>query len=200
MSIMGNIWGGGVDEAPKKPHRGCWKASSRLMISLFEADEKPHGQWHDRGEARTKPRRGWWETSCSRTWSEWGSQQASSRLMGNLFEADEKPRTCMSMCMRRSARSLSKLIKSTEQTNAHSGCAVARKRQVLYFSLELMLYKEPSFGKNKILLAHMELWSYQRKTLVKLFVVSSMEGFNWKWKNPTARRRNIFFLLYLSTG
>ena len=77
-----------------------------------------------------------------------------------------------------SSRSLSKVVKSSEQTKVQSECAVARKRQVLYFSLELMLYKEPSFGKNKILLAHMELWSYQRKILVKLFVVSSMDGFN----------------------
>ena len=52
--------GGGADrsEAAKKPHRGCWEASSRLMISLFEADEKPHGRAHDHGEARIKPHRG----------------------------------------------------------------------------------------------------------------------------------------------
>ncbi len=63
ISIMGNIMGGeggGADrsEAAKKPHRGCWVASSRLMISLFEADEKPHGRAHDHGEARIKPHRG----------------------------------------------------------------------------------------------------------------------------------------------
>ena len=70
MCIMGNIMGvrpADRSEAAKKPHRGCWVASSRLMISLFEADEKPHGRAHDHGEARIKPHRGCSEASCSGT-------------------------------------------------------------------------------------------------------------------------------------
>ena len=52
---------------------GFQQASSRLLRSLIEADEKPH--------------RGWWEVSCSGGWSGCGSQPASSRLMRNLVAA-----------------------------------------------------------------------------------------------------------------
>ncbi len=50
---------------------GSQEASSGLLGSLFEADDKPL--------------RGGWEASCSRPWSWWCSHQASSRLMGSLL-------------------------------------------------------------------------------------------------------------------